>query len=216
MIKVLRSELQTAIDSSYKVLRNRIDRFGVVAPNIQRLEGGDRILVELPGVKEPERVRKLLQGSANLEFWECYLLPEIWSDLQRADEVIQRLNSHSQSTETEVANAEEIEGDSLASDSNPLKELAGSKVTEVLDYQSLKSLNTVTGETKEIVMPTTSNVLQYRCEDGTKLSIRPSGTEPKIKFYIEVHAQPTNLQELEEAKKVCARRADEIAKQLGI
>ena len=100
--------------------------------------------------------------------------------------------------------------------SNPLKELAGSKVTEVLDYQSLKSLNTVTGETKDLVMPTTSNVLQYRCEDGTKLSIRPSGTEPKIKFYIEVHAQPTNLQELEEAKKVCARRADEIAKQLGI
>lgn len=112
--------------------------------------------------------------------------------------------------------AEEIQAMMQNFRSNPLKELAGSTVTEVLDYQSLKSLNTVTGETKEIVMPTTSNVLQYRCEDGTKLSIRPSGTEPKIKFYIEVHAQPTNLQELEEAKKVCARRADEIAKQLGI
>ena len=112
--------------------------------------------------------------------------------------------------------AEEIQAMMQNFRSNPLKELAGSKVTEVLDYQSLKSLNTVTGETKEIVMPTTSNVLQYRCEDGTKLSIRPSGTEPKIKFYIEVHAQHTNLQELEEAKKVCARRADEIAKQLGI
>lgn len=112
--------------------------------------------------------------------------------------------------------AEEIQAMMQNFRSNPLKELAGSKVTEVLDYQSLKSLNTVTGETKEIVMPTTSNVLQYRCEDGTKLSIRPSGTEPKIKFYIEVHAQPTNLQELEEAKKVCARRAEEIAKQLGI
>lgn len=112
--------------------------------------------------------------------------------------------------------AEEIQAMMQNFRSNPLKELAGSKVTEVLDYQSLKSLNTVTGETKELVMPTTSNVLQYRCEDGTKLSIRPSGTEPKIKFYIEVHAQPTNLQELEEAKKVCARRADEIAKQLGI
>ncbi|BDE80977.1 phospho-sugar mutase [Porphyromonas somerae] len=112
--------------------------------------------------------------------------------------------------------AEEIQTMMQNFRNNPLKELAGSKVTEVLDYQSLKSLNTVTGETKELVMPTTSNVLQYRCEDGTKLSIRPSGTEPKIKFYIEVHAQPTNLQELEEAKKVCARRADEIAKQLGI
>lgn len=112
--------------------------------------------------------------------------------------------------------AEEIEAMMQNFRSNPLKELAGSKVTEVLDYQSLKSLNTVTGETKDLVMPTTSNVLQYRCEDGTKLSIRPSGTEPKIKFYIEVHAHPTNLQELEEAKKVCERRADEIAKQLGI
>lgn len=112
--------------------------------------------------------------------------------------------------------AEEIQAMMQNFRSNPLKELAGSKVTEVLDYQSLKSLNTVTGETKDLVMPTTSNVLQYRCEDGTKLSIRPSGTEPKIKFYIEVHAQPTNLQELEEAKKVSARRADEIAKQLGI
>lgn len=112
--------------------------------------------------------------------------------------------------------AEEIQTMMQNFRNNPLKELAGSKVSEVLDYQSLKSLNTMTGETKDLVMPTTSNVLQYRCEDGTKLSIRPSGTEPKIKFYIEVHAQPTNLQELEEAKKVCARRADEIAKQLGI
>lgn len=112
--------------------------------------------------------------------------------------------------------AEEIQAMMRDFRNNPMKELAGSKVTEVLDYQSLKSLNTVTGETKDLVMPATSNVLQYRCEDGTKLSIRPSGTEPKIKFYIEVHAQPTNLQELEEAKKVCERRADEIAKKLGI
>ena len=112
--------------------------------------------------------------------------------------------------------AEEIQAMMRDFRNNPMKELAGSKVTEVLDYQSLKSLNTVTGETKDLVMPATSNVLQYRCEDGTKLSIRPSGTEPKIKFYIEVHAQPTNLQELEEAKKVCERRAGEIAKKLGI
>ncbi len=85
---VLRSELKEAIESSHKVLRNRIDRFGVVAPNIQKLEGSDRILVELPGVKEPERVRNLLQGSANLEFWETYLLPEIWESIVRADQVL--------------------------------------------------------------------------------------------------------------------------------
>ena len=76
--KVLRDEVKSAIDNSYNVLRTRIDRFGVVQPNIQALEGQEgRIMVEMPGVKEPERVRKLLQGSANLEFWETYNSQEI-------------------------------------------------------------------------------------------------------------------------------------------
>lgn len=71
--KALRTEVAAAIENSYKVLRTRIDRFGVAQPNIQNLEGSEgRILVEMPGIKEPERVRKLLQGSANLEFWETY------------------------------------------------------------------------------------------------------------------------------------------------
>ena len=75
---VLRAEVKSAIDNSYNVLRTRIDRFGVVQPNIQALEGQEgRIMVEMPGVKEPERVRKLLQGSANLEFWETYNAQEI-------------------------------------------------------------------------------------------------------------------------------------------
>ena len=75
---VLRAEVKSAIDNSYNVLRTRIDRFGVVQPNIQTLEGQEgRIMVEMPGVKEPERVRKLLQGSANLEFWETYNTQEI-------------------------------------------------------------------------------------------------------------------------------------------
>jgi len=75
---VLRAEVKSAIDNSYNVLRTRIDRFGVVQPNIQALEGQEgRIMVEMPGIKEPERVRKLLQGSANLEFWETYNTQEI-------------------------------------------------------------------------------------------------------------------------------------------
>ena len=85
VIAVLKEELKSAIDNSFNVLRTRIDRFGVVSPNIQRLETAGRILVELPGVKEPERVRKLLQGSANLEFWETYNLPEIYQQLVAAD-----------------------------------------------------------------------------------------------------------------------------------
>ena len=84
--KVLREEVQAAIDNSYNVLRTRIDRFGVAQPNIQTLEGKmGRIMVELPGIKEPERVRKLLQGSANLEFWETYNSNEIVPFLQSVD-----------------------------------------------------------------------------------------------------------------------------------
>ncbi|MDR0844218.1 MAG: protein translocase subunit SecD, partial [Tannerella sp.] len=88
VVSVIRSELTSAIDNSYNVLSTRIDRFGVISPNIQRLETAGRILVELPGVKEPERVRKLLQGTANLEFWETYSLTEIARQLQSADEVL--------------------------------------------------------------------------------------------------------------------------------
>ena len=84
---VLRAEVKSAIDNSYNVLRTRIDRFGVVQPNIQALEGQEgRIMVEMPGVKEPERVRKLLQGSANLEFWETYNSQEIVPFLAQLDQ----------------------------------------------------------------------------------------------------------------------------------
>ena len=76
--KVLRKSVDEAVDNSFLVLRTRIDRFGVVQPNIQKIEGqSGRIMVELPGIKEPERVRKLLQGSANLEFWETYDAPQV-------------------------------------------------------------------------------------------------------------------------------------------
>lgn len=76
--KVLRKSVDEAVDNSFNVLRTRIDRFGVVQPNIQKIEGqSGRIMVELPGIKEPERVRKLLQGSANLEFWETYDAPQV-------------------------------------------------------------------------------------------------------------------------------------------
>ena len=84
--KVLRTEVKAAVDNSYNVLRTRIDRFGVVQPNIQSLEDKmGRIMVELPGIKEPERVRKLLQGSANLEFWETYNARDVAPYLQAAD-----------------------------------------------------------------------------------------------------------------------------------
>jgi SecD/SecF fusion protein len=88
VIAVLRTELKSSFDNSFNVLRTRIDRFGVVAPNIQQMEGDGRISIELPGIKEPERVRTLLQGTANLEFWETYMESEIHQTLYAANNII--------------------------------------------------------------------------------------------------------------------------------
>jgi len=86
--KVLETETNSAIDNAFNVLRNRIDRFGVVQPNISHLQPRGRILVELPGVKDPERVRDLLQGTANLEFWETYENPEVIGYLIQANDFL--------------------------------------------------------------------------------------------------------------------------------
>ncbi|MCD8287504.1 MAG: protein translocase subunit SecDF, partial [Porphyromonadaceae bacterium] len=107
VLSVLREELNSAIDNSFNVLRTRIDRFGVVSPNIQRLEKTGRILVELPGVKEPERVRKLLQGSANLEFWETYNMNEIYSRLVAVNEMIARMENNGKPVVAEEKSSDE-------------------------------------------------------------------------------------------------------------
>ena len=102
----LRAELQSAIDNSYNVVRNRIDKFGVVQPNIQKLEGQEgRLMVEMPGVKEPERVRKLLQGSANLEFWETYNAQDVMSYLQQIDTRLANIASGKTTEEADTAAA---------------------------------------------------------------------------------------------------------------
>ena len=88
VVTFLKVEAEDAIDNSYNVLRNRIDRFGVVQLNIQELERQGRILVELPGVKEPERVAKLLTGTANLEFWTTYQASEVWNYLDQANRTL--------------------------------------------------------------------------------------------------------------------------------
>ncbi|WP_029906252.1 protein translocase subunit SecDF [Prevotella sp. 10(H)] len=98
VIAALRTELQSVADNSFNVLRTRIDRFGVVAPNIQKLDNrAERIMIELPGIKEPDRVRKLLQGSANLEFWKTYTVNEIQGYInvlnERSREALESLNA---------------------------------------------------------------------------------------------------------------------------
>lgn len=110
--KVLRSEVQAAIDNSFLVVRTRIDKFGVVQPNIQKLEGQQgRIMVEMPGINEPERVRKLLQGSANLEFWETYNSDEIIPYLSQLN---QREANHRSGAKEEVADSAAIDTAAVA------------------------------------------------------------------------------------------------------
>ena len=128
--KVLREEVQAAIDNSYNVLRTRIDRFGVAQPNIQSLEGSmGRTMVELPGIKEPERVRKLLQGSANLEFWETYNSEEIIPALQSVDN---KLRSVLAMTSEEASDTATVETAVSAADS-----LAAALKGETADNEAL-------------------------------------------------------------------------------
>ena len=109
VIEVIRAEAESAVSNSFNVLRNRIDRFGVTQPNIQRLGNSGRILVELPGVKEPERVRKLLQGTASLEFWATYDNAEVEAYLAEANATLAQILSNEETEETVAA-----EGDLLA------------------------------------------------------------------------------------------------------
>ena len=104
--KVLRAEVKAAVENSFNVLRTRIDRFGVVQPNIQSLEDKmGRIMVELPGIKEPERVRKLLQGSANLEFWETYTAKEVLPAMQSADAKLRVILAEGTTADTDTIEA---------------------------------------------------------------------------------------------------------------
>jgi SecD/SecF fusion protein len=90
VISVIREETNDAIDRAFNILRTRIDRFGVTQPNISKLATAGRILVELPGIKDPARIRKLLQGTAQLEFWETYQLPDFVGDILEAEELIRQ------------------------------------------------------------------------------------------------------------------------------
>jgi SecD/SecF fusion protein len=105
VLSVINKEAQNAIDNSFNILRSRIDKFGVVQPNIQKLQNSGRILVELPGVKEPERVRKLLQGTANLQFWETYENSEIYKYLLEANNKIKELKESSKKDTSLAKNA---------------------------------------------------------------------------------------------------------------
>ena len=131
VIEVIRTESESAISNSFNVLRNRIDRFGVTQPNIQKLGNSGRILVELPGVKEPERVRKLLQGTASLEFWATYPNEEIEGYLAEANALLAQMQA---AEEVPAAEAEKVETE----DSLLAEELKQAESEAAADAEMLK------------------------------------------------------------------------------
>ena len=137
VIEVIRSESESAISNSFNVLRNRIDRFGVTQPNIQKLGNSGRILVELPGVKEPERVRKLLQGTASLEFWPTYTNEEIEGYLAEANAFLAQLKA---AEETVAETAEETAGDDILAEELKQAENDAALEAEMLKQNPLFAL----------------------------------------------------------------------------
>lgn len=163
--KVLREEVKAAIDNSYNVLRTRIDRFGVVQPNIQSLEDRmGRIMVELPGIREPERVRKLLQGSANLEFWETYNAREVAPYLQAADAKLRAILPNNASTGHASTDSAAIEAPAVTQTISTADSLAA----------ALK------GESKA----QTANLAQIKKEHPllAMLQVNPSGQGPVVAY----------------------------------
>ncbi|MCI6336997.1 MAG: protein translocase subunit SecDF, partial [Prevotella sp.] len=141
----VRAEVQSAVDNSFLVVRNRIDKFGVVQPNIQKLEGqSGRIMVEMPGIKEPERVRKLLQGSANLEFWETYNSQEIVPLLAQLNQRYAAGNveeASADSTKTTEAVADTAKADTAKAESSALAKLKKTDASTDKSAEALKKQN---------------------------------------------------------------------------
>ncbi len=144
VLELLHTETQAAIDNSFQILRTRIDRFGVAQPNIQRLETAGRILVELPGVKDPERVRKLLQGTAQLEFWETYKFNEIIGSMSEANRVIRDLQLEEEKALTDTTVTTE---DELVEETANVEETASAETTDSVKVDENSLLAEVTDST---------------------------------------------------------------------
>lgn len=165
VLKVIREESESAISNSFNVLRNRIRRFGVTQPNIQKIGGTGRILVELPGVKEPARVRKLLQGTASLEFWETYENSEIYPFLTEANAVIRdMLNALKEDglatdgTSNEVASKGEV-SDSAATETQSL-------LSEIQQVDSLSGADAQIAEQNPLFFALNPSVAQGQLMPG--------------------------------------------------
>jgi SecD/SecF fusion protein len=161
VIEVIRDETNAAIDNAFNIIRTRIDRFGVAQPNIQQLQTKGRILVELPGVKDQNRVRNLLQGTARLEFWETYENQEVYEYLLQANEKLSEMQSLEEDTVSDVSAQETVEQETTA----------GADTTEE-ESTLLSELEAGTAEDTTIAAP--DNVEQFRKEYPLFAVLNPS------------------------------------------
>ena len=156
VLKYIHDEANQAINRSFQILRARIDKFGVTQPNIQKLEGSGRILVELPGVDNPQRVRKLLQGTAKLEFWETYDNPEAYKALSSANDVLSKVFAN-----------EKLKDDSSATDTSKAESaLAG-----------LGSTTTSKKDTSSIADTSKAKIEKIKKENPLFILLRPYANE---------------------------------------
>lgn len=221
VLKFLKKETDAAIDNSFNIIRNRIDRFGVVQPNIQKLSQSGRILVELPGVKDPERVRKLLQGSANLEFWETYDNTEIFQFIKQANdryaEIVKAKAEKKEAVDT-TANKAAASDSSKVAESGQSSESSASSLLSELKKDTAKSKSksaSVDQQTKDnplfsLLQPNVNrdNTLGRGAEVGMALKkdtakINKILTDERIKNIF-----PTNLRLAWKIKPIDEKRGD--------
>ena len=170
--KVLREEVTSSIENAYNILTNRIDQFGVAQPNIQRLEGQEgRIMIELPGIKEPERVRNLLQGSANLEFWECYLTSEAMPVLVQIDKAL---------TENAPAEAEVAETEPAEADTTVVAEADSTDLAAALNNSQAKDDNAPVAKASDNKNPLFTLLMPMQQEAGSVVGMAPKYNMDRI------------------------------------
>jgi len=195
VVAYLKEQAQNAIDNSYNVLRNRIDRFGVVQMNIQRLERQGRILVELPGVKEPERVTKLLTGTANLEFWTTYKNTDIWTEVEEANQLIADIQNASsllkgeekiEETVSQEApatdNSNDLLDDDLLLDTGDLSILGGTDSTALFEEQETAFLKE--NPLFAVLKPYTDN--NYQLLEGPYIGVALLKDTAKVNAYLSI------------------------------
>ncbi|MCX7954063.1 MAG: protein translocase subunit SecDF [Bacteroidales bacterium] len=180
VLNIIKKEVESAVDNSYNVLRNRIDRFGVIQPNIQKSDITGRIILELPGIKDPERVRKLLQGTANLEFWTTFENEEIYQYLEKANNLIAQLST--QTTETKdttlIAQADTTSADSL----DLLQKLKATKDTSKSIVKNTKEEFQKKNPLFSILYPNIDN--QGRLLKGSIVGLALGRDTPQVNKYL--------------------------------